>query len=181
MGRVKRVRDHRRRNAGKSAGREESPAPGRGHAGLAADACRQIMGRGETGCDRMPAPAVLRVGRNDAGYPKRLRAVLGGRAPEQLHLQGNTELLDANGVGFCGSRKPSGKGMQAVRDCAEQIAKAGVVVVSGGAAGIDCEAHHRALAAGGATILVLPEGLGRFRVRRRLRAVWDWGRVLVVS
>jgi len=54
-------------------------------------------------------------------------------------------------------------------------------VVSGNAAGIDLAAHSTALASGGSTILVIPEGIRRFRVRKEMRDVWDWTRVLVVS
>ena len=33
----------------------------------------------------------------------------------------------------------------------------------------------------GSTILVLPEGLDHFRIKRDLRDDWDWDRILVVS
>ena len=46
---------------------------------------------------------------------------------------------------------------------------------------MDFEAHFNCLKAGGSTILVLPEGTNHFRVRKALRPVWDWDRVLVIS
>jgi predicted Rossmann fold nucleotide-binding protein DprA/Smf involved in DNA uptake len=90
-------------------------------------------------------------------------------------------LFDDTSVGFCGSRKASEKGLQTAKDCVEQIVERGFTVVSGNAAGIDLAAHKRALEAGGRTILVLPEGILRFRVKKELQEVWDWERVLVVS
>jgi len=42
-------------------------------------------------------------------------------------------------------------------------------------------AHEAALESGGRTIVVLPEGIDQFRVKRAIQPVWDWNRVLVVS
>jgi DNA processing protein len=86
-----------------------------------------------------------------------------------LSTLGNLDLLDTPGLGFCGSRKASEKGIAVTVDCAEQAVKAGFTVISGNAAGVDLAAHHTALAHGGATI------------RQELRPVWDWARVLVIS
>ena len=94
---------------------------------------------------------------------------------------GNVALLDSPGIGFCGSRKASEKGLQTAEECATQVAALGLTVISGNAVGVDAIAHRAALQAGGTTVLVLPEGIDHFRVRRELRPVWDWSRVLVVS
>lgn len=114
-------------------------------------------------------------------FPVSLKAVLGKSAPTRLYCIGNLKLLELPGVGFCGSRKASEKGLQTTEDCSAQAAKDGIVVISGNAAGVDFRAHYRALADGGSTILVLPEGIDHFRIRKALRDVWDWNRVLVVS
>jgi len=127
------------------------------------------------------SPDIVKVRKNDPVYPKRLLTILGKKAPATLYLQGNVSLLRSNGVGFSGSRKPSVTGIEVTRDCAEQVANAGAAVVSGNAAGIDYEAHFRALFSGGSTILVLPEGISHFHIKQHLRPVWDWERVLVVS
>lgn len=104
----------------------------------------------------------------------------GGKAPV-LSTLGNLDLLDTPGLGFCGSRKASEKGIAITIDCAEQAVQAGFTVISGNAAGVDFAAHHTALEHGGSTILVLAEGIDRFRIRSELRPVWDWARVLVIS
>jgi DNA processing protein len=115
-------------------------------------------------------------------FPPQLRAIPSlNRSSRSLHFAGNLSLLELPAVGFCGSRKSSEKGMEAVRDCCEQAARSRIVVVSGNAKGIDFAAHFTALAAGGSTILVLPEGIRNFRVRKDMRTVWDWGKALVVS
>lgn len=114
-------------------------------------------------------------------YPAHLSRTLGKNAPELLYCIGNPALLTFPAVGFCGSRKASEKGLQTADDCASQAAENHVVVVSGNAAGVDFHAHYNALAKGGSTILVLPEGISHFRVKRDFVGVWDWERVLVIS
>ena len=126
-------------------------------------------------------PAIKKIEHSDDAYPPHLRAVLDGKAPDRLYLQGNVALLELDSIGFCGSRNSSDTEINIVKDCAEQAVKRGLVVVSGNAAGVDIAAHYHALNAGGSTILVLPEGISHFRPRRDLASVWDWERVLVVS
>lgn len=117
----------------------------------------------------------------DPIFPANLTKVLGKKAPQFLYVMGNLNLLKKASIGFCGSRKATEIGLETARDCAAQAAAHDICVISGNAAGVDCKAHYEALACGGSTILVLPEGLENFRVRRELRQVWDWDRVLVVS
>jgi DNA processing protein len=126
-------------------------------------------------------PNLRAVGPNDPEYPTSVSQAFAPKQPPVLYFAGNITLLDKAGVGVCGSRKSSEKGIETVRDCAEQIARHGGPVVSGNAAGIDAAAHRAALKSGGNTILVLPEGIHHFRVRKDLRDVWDWNRALVVS
>ena len=129
---------------------------------------------------RSDAPNAVGLEPEIAAYPTSVRTDFGKRAPV-LTVKGNMDLLDKPGLGFCGSRKASDKGLETAADCADQAARKGFVVISGNAAGVDFVAHRTALAAGGATILVLPEGMDHFRIRKDLRDPWDWERVLVVS
>ena len=126
-------------------------------------------------------PAIEKLEQTDSAYPSRLLTVLKNKAPKALYLQGNIGLLKLDGIGFCGSRKSSQKGIEAVKDCAVQAANAGFTIVSGNAAGIDFEAHYHALSASGSTILVLPECINHFRIKRAFAPVWDWERTLVIS
>lgn len=55
-------------------------------------------------------------------------------------------------------------------------------LVSGYARGVDMVTHVGALAEGGTTVIVLPEGIERFRVRHgEFAEVWDPSRAVVVS
>ena len=117
----------------------------------------------------------------DNNYPPQLKAALGTRTPPLLFCRGNTNLLSALAVGICGSRKSSEKGIATAADCADQLASADIVVVSGYATGIDTTAHISALTAFGATIIVLPEGIFHFRIKQEIKDAWDWNRILVIS
>jgi DNA protecting protein DprA len=114
-------------------------------------------------------------------YPTDLRKYLSTNTPPILSYIGNTDLLNKRKVGFSGSRKVSEKGIAITKDCVEQLTQKDVCIVSGYAAGVDFEAHYRALSHGGSTIVILPEGINSFRIKKEMKEVWDWKRVLVIS
>lgn len=77
--------------------------------------------------------------------------------PKQLFYSGELALLDKPTISIVGSRKPSQYSRFQTQNLASLLAKNGVVVVSGGAIGIDALAHLGAGAAN--TIAVLPCGI----------------------
>jgi DNA processing protein len=99
-------------------------------------------------------------------YPASLASLR--QAPPVLFCQGDGGLLAMRSIGICGSRDASCQGLSAARACGEEMARCGLVVVSGYARGVDTEAHAAALDAGGRTIMVLAEGIARFKVKRWL-------------
>lgn len=119
---------------------------------------------------------------DDSIYPKDLRKYLSRRAPSIISYIGNPELLKKKKIAFSGSRKASDKGIWITKDCIDQLTKNNdICIVSGYAVGIDNTAHYEALSKGASTIIVLPEGISHFTIRRELKAIWDWNRVLVLS
>lgn len=114
-------------------------------------------------------------------YPEKLKKVLGEKAPEKLYVWGNLKLLERPAVGFCGSRNVSQKGLDVTADTAQQLAELNWVVVSGHARGVDTIAHKTALENGAGTIVVLPQGIDGFKLRRELRPFADSGQLLIVS
>ena len=93
------------------------------------------------------------VSPGDPGYPQTLADALGARA-KALSVRGElpgTAMM----VAVVGSRRATTSGMRMAETLASQLAEAGVVVVSGGALGIDAAAHRGALAGGGRTVAVL--------------------------
>lgn len=98
-----------------------------------------------------------------------------------LFYRGNKDLLYADGVGMCGSRHVSAKGLEAAGRCGELVTHKGMSVVSGYAAGVDTATHLAALRNGGRTVIVLAEGFNHFRVKKNFADDFDWERTLVVS
>ena len=84
-------------------------------------------------------------------YPARLADI--PDPPVLLYATGAAGALkDAPVAAIIGSRRPSAYGAQAARALADALARAGAVVVSGLADGLDGEAHKAALEAGGRTV-----------------------------
>jgi DNA processing protein len=83
--------------------------------------------------------------------------------PLALWAQGDADLpsLGFRSVGIVGARASTAYGDHVARDLGYALARADVVIVSGGAYGIDAAAHTAALAGGGSTVLVSAGGLDR--------------------
>lgn len=94
---------------------------------------------------------------DDPGYPEMLRE--SPDPPAVLHVRGDPRRLSRASVAVVGARRATAYGLETARSLGEGLARAGAVVVSGGARGIDREAHLGALEAGGATIAVMGAGL----------------------
>jgi DNA processing protein len=99
----------------------------------------------------------------DPAYPERLRSL--ARPPAVLHLWGEAE-LDAPMVALVGTRGARRQSMELARSMAADLARAGWVVVSGGAIGVDTAAHEGALEGGGTTVAILGSGLGKLYPER---------------
>ena len=83
--------------------------------------------------------------------------------PIGLVIKGKRNVLNDldKSISIVGSRKPTSYGNQIAKTLAMQAARQDLLVVSGGAYGIDTAAHIGALAAGGKTICVLAGGVNR--------------------
>jgi DNA processing protein len=95
----------------------------------------------------------------DDGYPSALATV--DPRPPVLYLAGDHAAFEAPAVAVVGTRRATGYGRSTAIEIADELARAGVTVVSGLAIGIDGEAHAAAVAAGGRSVAVLPSPLDR--------------------
>jgi DNA processing protein len=84
-------------------------------------------------------------------------------APKQLFYVGSdlSELLARPVLTVVGSRKVTPYGKEVTTKLTRELARAGVLVVSGLAIGVDALAHEAALEAGGLTLAVLPSPVER--------------------
>lgn len=80
-------------------------------------------------------------------------------SPKIVYFIGSLPSVRLPVVAIVGTRKPTPYGKEVTFNLAYNLAKKGVVIVSGLALGIDAIAHRAALEAGGTTIAVLANGL----------------------
>lgn len=81
--------------------------------------------------------------------------------PLVLYVWGDLSYInDSVPIGMVGTRKPCTDSIALAHCISADCARAGAVVVSGGALGIDSASHEGALSAGGKTVAVLGCGLG---------------------
>lgn len=93
------------------------------------------------------------IKRGMAEYPKKLEVT--DEAPPYLFMRGNISLLNENVVSVVGSRTASKDGVERAWRLSYKLGKAGIVVASGLARGIDTAAHSAALENGFWTIAVI--------------------------
>jgi DNA processing protein len=122
----------------------------------AAAGLRALRRRGATQVARRVEADVRRAGGEvlttlDPEYPPALRA--GRPRPAVLYRAGDPESFERPAVAIVGTRRATGYGRSVAQELSDELARAGVTVVSGLALGIDGEAHAAALAAGDAAAL----------------------------
>ena len=94
---------------------------------------------------------------HDPDFPNLLRNI--NDCPSILFIKGRRTSLVKPQVAVIGSRKATHHGLANARDLSALLSKAGFVVTSGLAIGIDAACHQAALAAGAETIAVLGCGM----------------------
>src|SRR6185295_11077992 len=117
---------------------------------------RASLDDGRAEVRRVAAVGARIVPFDDPEYPALLRHV--PDAPLYLVARGEP-LVDGPTMAIVGARHGSRYGRDVARRLAEELAQAGVTVVSGLARGIDGAAHAGALDGGGPTVAVLGSGV----------------------
>jgi DNA processing protein len=93
----------------------------------------------------------------DGEYPPWLRVI--DDPPVALFALGHPYPTDRRSIAIVGSRRATSLGAEVARELGRRLGAAGLVVVSGAAAGIDGASHRGALLGGGRTVAVLGSGL----------------------
>jgi len=93
----------------------------------------------------------------DPDYPPLLREIID--PPLALHVRGDRSLLAKPSVAIVGSRRASPYAINVARQLGNDLARSGLVIVSGLARGVDAAAHESALDASLPTIAVLGTGI----------------------
>lgn len=112
----------------------------------------------ETLWHRLEAEQIGILGFNDSAYPARLREIY--NPPMVLFYKGNKDLVSyERSIAMVGARRCSPYGRNVAQVFSQQFSRQGIVVISGGALGIDTYAHQGALKGGAPTIAVMGCGL----------------------
>jgi DNA processing protein len=93
----------------------------------------------------------------DAGYPHRLLEIYD--PPSVLWVRGDVELLNRAGIAVVGTRHPTPYGAGMAEMLSRDLARRGLVILSGMARGVDTAAHKGALDVSGKTVAVWGTGI----------------------
>lgn len=119
------------------------------------------------------------VSRNDEYYPPLLRRI--PDAPLALFVNGSPEWFLRPQIAIVGSRNATPGGLSIAREFAEDLSRAGLVITSGLALGVDGVAHRATMDAGGITLAVGgtgPDQVYPARHRDLARRIVDNGAVI---
>lgn len=114
-------------------------------------------------------------------YPRRLRDQSHFAAPPLLYGVGDLDLLSGGGLAIVGSRHADLDAIYFTRQVAAACVRQDVVVVSGGAGGVDSAAMDAALAAGGRVVGILADSLLRRATAAKYRDGLRDGQIVLLS
>lgn len=117
---------------------------------------------------------------DNVNYPERLKQLRD--MPLALYALGDTSVLkDTVSIGVVGTRNASNYGIETAQKLSFALASSGATIVSGGALGIDSEAHAGAMLAKGRTVAFLGCGLSFDYLKENAslrRAITKYGAVV---
>src|ERR1700722_17793998 len=93
----------------------------------------------------------------ESEYPQSLLQIYD--PPVLLYVRGDAQILNEPTISIVGTRRPTAYGTQIAERLARELAKRGLVIVSGLARGVDALAHQGTMAVGGRAIGVLGTGI----------------------
>ncbi len=133
----------------------DAPADELGARAAAERGSRRVLGHVERALETIERDGIVVMPRGHAAYPPELEHL--HDPPALLFARGRLELLGRPALAVVGARRPTADGVAAARLLAGELARAGIVIVSGMARGIDATAHAAAVEHG--TIGVLGCGV----------------------
>lgn len=101
----------------------------------------------------------------DQEYPKLLKEIYD--PPALLYIKGNFKDNETPKIGIVGTRKMTDYGKQITFNLSYELAKTGIIIISGMALGVDAQAHEAAIKAQGKTYAVLGSGINSANIYPR--------------
>ena len=111
------------------------------------------------------------ITRDNSSYPQKLKDIYD--APYYIYVKGNVSILNGECISIIGSRNCSKYGEIVAKRLAFNLSKAGKIIVSGMARGIDAYAHNGSINAKGKTIAVLGSGVDQIYPRENEKLYYD--------
>jgi DNA protecting protein DprA len=106
------------------------------------------------------------VTRSSEEYPKRLKTILKKYAPPILYYSGDISLANRVGIAIVGSRNIDDFGENYAKELSLKATEEGLVVISGGAKGVDVISENTALNKGGRVVSIIADSLVK-KIRRK--------------
>jgi DNA processing protein len=131
--------------------------------------------------ERWQTRAIWVVSRADPEYPRRLKARLREDAPAVFYGCGDIRLLESGGLAVVGSRDVNDALIDYTMAVGQLAARAGRMIISGGARGIDQAAMRGALEAGGKAASVVADSLEKTAMNREHRNLLLDRRLVLLS
>lgn len=119
--------------------------------------------------------------RAEKNYPGRLKKVLKKKCPPVLYFAGDISLSKLNAMAVVGSRNVDDEGADFAKRLSEKSVISGLVIVSGGAKGVDSIAETAAITHGGKAISIVSDSLAKkVMINANRKAIMD-GKLLMIS
>lgn len=145
---------------------------------------QRLLGRGfllSQAIERWQTRAIWVISRADAEYPRRLKMRLREDAPPVIYGCGDMGLLESGGLAVVGSRHVDDSLIDYTMAVGRLAARAGKMIVSGGAKGIDQAAMCGAIEAGGKVSGVLADSLEKTVMNREHRNLLLHDQLVLIS
>ncbi len=117
---------------------------------------KQNFWRAEKEVAALRAVGAKLVNWTEPEYPQSLLQIYD--PPVMLYVRGDAQILNEPTISIVGTRRPTAYGTQMAERLARELAKRGLVIVSGLARGVDALAHQGTMAVGGRAIGVIGTG-----------------------
>jgi len=131
--------------------------------------------------ERLSSLGIWITTRAEPTYPQRLKKVLKRKSPVVLYGVGDNNLASTGGVAIVGSRDIDNAGVEFTAKLAQMCANEELIVISGGARGVDTIAQDTALHNGGRALAILANGLEQIIQRREVREYILGNKLLLLS
>jgi len=131
--------------------------------------------------ERWQAQGLWTICRFEENYPAHLKRRLRDKTPPILYGIGEQSLLPQRGLAIVGSRNTDEDALEYAQRIGELCARDGLIVISGGAKGVDRAAMLGALHSGGQAIGVIPDSLLKAAVSSYFRPALSQRSLVLIS